>query len=120
MKNIRWMSILAAIMLPITALAATPTFTPMVSFVTPEPESSYLYWEPTPTFTPMVPFLTPEPETSYLYAEPTPTPTPALELLPVQETIVPGLPVVSTSNTLEENVVVLLPTLAPAVSLQIV
>ena len=73
MKNIRWMSLLAAITLPATVLAQTPTFTPL----------------------PMV----------------TPLPTHTVE--------VPALPAVSTGSTLEENVAVLLPTLAPAVSLQI-
>ena len=80
MKNIRWMSILAAIMLPITALASNPTLPPTL----------------------------------------TPTPLPMVTPVPTQTVEVPSLPAVSTSNTLEENVAVILPTLAPAVSLQIV
>lgn len=80
MKNIRWMSILAAIMLPITALASNPTLPPTL----------------------------------------TPTPLPMVTPVPTQTVEVPSLPAVSTSNTLEENVAVILPTLAPAVNLQIV
>ena len=80
MKNIRWMSILAAIVLPITALASSPTLPPTL----------------------------------------TPTPLPVVTPVPTQTVEVPSLPVVSTSNTLEENVAVILPTLAPAVNLQIV
>ena len=80
MKNIRWLSILAAIMLPITAMASSPTLPPTL----------------------------------------TPTPLPVVIPVPTQTVEVPSLPAVSTSNTLEENVAVILPTLAPAVSLQIV
>jgi len=80
MKKFRWMSILAAIMLPITALASNPTLPPTL----------------------------------------TPTPLPMVTPVPTQTVEVPSLPAVSTSNTLEENVAVILPTLAPAVNLQIV
>ena len=82
MKNIRWLSVLAALMLPISALASSATLPPTL----------------TPTPRPAV--------------QSTPTPT--------QNVTVPDLPAVSTNNTLEENIAVLLPTLAPAVSLQII